>query len=68
MNTNGCPPHAKYLAKSFDTLIKTIYMLLYTTEHSHPAFLTIYLIQNLMLNCFNFFLLSDYHLMISESS
>jgi len=35
--------------KIFDTSIKTIYMILYTTEHSHPTFLTIYLIQNLML-------------------
>jgi len=34
--------YQKYLAKTFDTLIKTIYMLLYTTEHPHPTFLTIY--------------------------
>jgi len=39
MNTNGCPPHVKKkLSKTFDTLIKTVYMLLYTTEHLHPTF------------------------------
>jgi len=58
----------KTLAKTFDTLIKTIYMLLYTTEHSHPTFLTICLIQNLMLKCLHFFPLPDYYVMISEST
>jgi len=57
-----------YLAKTFDTLIKTTYMLLYTTEHSHPTFLTIYLIQNLMLKYRHFFPLPDYYLMINEST
>jgi len=32
----------KYLAKTFDTLIKIIYMLLYATERSHPKFVVIY--------------------------
>jgi len=42
-------------------------MLLYTTEHPHPTFLVIYLIQNLMLICLHFFPLPDYYVMISES-
>jgi len=32
----------KHLEKTFDTLIKTIYMLLYTTKHLHPTFLVVY--------------------------
>jgi len=32
----------KISRKTFDTLIKTIYMLLYTTEHLHPTSLAIY--------------------------
>jgi len=43
-------------------------MLLYTTEHSHPTFLTIYLIQSLMLKYLHFFPMPDYYLMISEST
>jgi len=42
-------------------------MLLYTTEHPYPTFLTIYLIQNLMLKCLNIFPLPDHYLMISEN-
>jgi len=42
-------------------------MLLCTTEHPHSTFLTICLIQNLMLKCLNFFPLPDYYLMISET-
>jgi len=56
MNTNGCPPHPKNISqKTFDTSIKTIYMLLYATEHPHPIFLAICFIQNLMLKCPHFF-------------
>ena len=32
----------KYLAKAFDTLVNTVYMLLCATEHLHPTFLAIY--------------------------
>ena len=33
---------SKHLAKTFDTLIKTNYMLLCAIEHPHPTFLAIY--------------------------
>jgi len=69
MNTNGCPPHAKYISqKTFDALIKTIYMLLYTSEHSHPTFLTIYLNSEPDVKYLHFFPVPDYYLMISEST
>jgi len=32
----------KYLPKAFDTLVKTIYMLLCATELLHPTFLALY--------------------------
>jgi len=35
MITNGCYPEAKYLTKTFETLIKTIYMLLCAAVHPH---------------------------------
>jgi len=49
----------KHLAKTFATLIKTKYMLLYPTECLHPMFLPIHFI---------FFPVPDYYLMMSESN
>jgi len=41
-NTRLSVSSYKYLAKAFDTLVKTIYMLLCATEHLNPMFLAIY--------------------------
>ena len=37
VKTKGCQPQGKYLAKTFETLIKTIYMLLCAAEQHHPT-------------------------------
>jgi len=42
LKTNGCQPEAKYLAITFETLIKTICVLLRAAEDPHPTFLTVY--------------------------
>jgi len=65
--TSGCQSQAKYLAKTFETLIKTNYMFLCASEHHHPAFLAI-CFRTWCQNVFIFFPLSNSYLMISECS
>ena len=67
VKTNGCQPQAKCHTKTFETLVKTIYMLFCAAEHPHLAFFSL-LIQNLMLECLHFFPLPDSYLMMSECS
>jgi len=38
VKTNGCQPQAKYLAETFEMLIKTIHLSLCAVEKSHPIF------------------------------
>jgi len=52
VKTNGGQPEAKCLAKNFETLIKTIYLLLCTAKHPHPIFCL--LLPNLILKYFHF--------------
>ena len=53
VKTNGCQPQAKCLAKTFETLIKSIDMILCAAEHPHPTFF-VRLLQNLMLDDLHF--------------
>jgi len=39
VKTNGCQHPAKHIAKTFETMIKSIHMLLCAAEHPHPNFL-----------------------------
>jgi len=38
VKTNGCQPQAQCLAKTLETLIKTVCMLLCGAENPHPTF------------------------------
>jgi len=38
VKANDCQSQAKYLAKTFETMIKTIYLLLWVAEYPHLIF------------------------------
>jgi len=42
VKTNSCLPQAQYLSKTFEILIKIIFMLLCAAVHHYPIFLAAY--------------------------
>jgi len=52
LKTNSWQPQVKYLAKIFEILIKTIYMLLRAAEQPFDDFS--HFLQNLLLKCLHF--------------